>query len=74
MVRKSWTRGTQWQVTQNHRIPSVNRDQVSAKVSMGYSPKKHFADEAVLVDWLLILAFWHLCPHLTRGQREAKTV
>ena len=52
----------------------LNRDQVSAKVSMGYSPKEHFADEAVLVDRLLILAFWHLGPHLTSGQREAKTV
>jgi len=33
---------------QNHRIPS----------------KEHFADEAVLIDRLLILACWQLGPHL----------
>ena len=28
------------------------------------SPKEHFADEPILVHRLLVLAFWHLRPHL----------
>lgn len=30
----------------------------------GHIPQEHFADEAVLIDGLLVLTLWHLGPHL----------